>query len=755
MFISTASSVLLWYITLLFLGIICFPLASRVFSALFDKGYLFSKTLALILLSYSMYLFGTLHILPFTQSSLFVLIAVLFGINTLVFRKWTLQIDKNERRRLGLLFLFEEFLFLGIYLLWVYIRSFAPDIHGLEKYMDFGFINSLLRGEYFPPKDMWFTPLSINYYYFGHLATAVLTKLTGIPSAITFNTMLATIVALCFTSTFSLISTLLSKLSFKSLFPFLAGALLTASMLTFGGNLHPIYSFFATYNTDKPEPFWDMTLSFTNPCYKQPTTPCAYPSDQHYLFPNNYWYPNATRFIHHTIHEFPIYSWVVSDLHGHVLDIPFVFLFLAFSMQTFFQTIAPSSKQKLFKLFSLSLPSYVLHFVLWGFFIAIMYMTNAWDGIIYLLFTVLFLTILHTYKKGLSLVELFPKKLLSLIQYLFPRIVVILLSFILFSLPFSLFLKPPVSGIGVLCAPKMLTTMRNIGPFLFEADHCQKSPIWQLGILYGSFLFFGISFFFLIRKHKKLLPTDVLVSFFFMFSLLLVIIPEFIYLKDIYPDHYRANTMFKLVFQAFMLLSLASGYAITRILSLSPRNFWAICKKAGFTFITMCILLMCFLYTYFSVISFYGDVTNPTLQKSLDGTAYLRSLYPDDYAALVYLQTHIKGQPVVLEAQGDSYTDFARVSTNTGLPTVLGWTVHEWLWRGTYDVPAPRIEEIKSLYESTDTLLTKQLLEKYHIQYVFIGSLERQKYTNLFEDKFPILGQRIFTSGDTHVYKIN
>ena len=51
----------------------------------------------------------------------------------------------------------------------------------------------------------------------------------------------------------------------------------------------------------------------------------------------------------------------------------------------------------------------------------------------------------------------------------------------------------------------------------------------------------------------------------------------------------------------------------------------------------------------------------------------------------------IEGQPVVLEANGDSYSDYERVSAMTGLPTVLGWYVHEWLWRGDpADLKCPR-----------------------------------------------------------------
>jgi len=85
----------------------------------------------------------------------------------------------------------------------------------------------------------------------------------------------------------------------------------------------------------------------------------------------------------------------------------------------------------------------------------------------------------------------------------------------------------------------------------------------------------------------------------------------------------------------------------------------------------------------------------------------------------------------------------------------LGWTVHEWLWRGTYDIPAPRIGEVEKLYESKDLQETKSLLAKYNVALVFIGDLERQKYKNINEKKFGLLGKIIFKSGNTEIYKIN
>ncbi|MFI5265703.1 MAG: DUF2298 domain-containing protein, partial [Candidatus Levyibacteriota bacterium] len=221
---------------------------------------------------------------------------------------------------------------------------------------------------------------------------------------------------------------------------------------------------------------------------------------------------------------------------------------------------------------------------------------------------------------------------------------------------------------------------------------------------------------------------------------LLIIIPEFIYVKDIYPQHYRANTMFKLVYQAFIMLSLSSAYIIAYLMSTLKKSF----SKKLFLMCTLVLLVLVFIYPYYAIKSYYADLG---IYNGLNGTDYLKGLYPGDLEAINFLNTYVSGQPVILEAQGDSYTDYARISSNTGLPTVLGWTVHEWLWRGTYSVPAPRIQEVKTIYEG-DAVTAVPLLKKYHVAYVIIGPLEHQKYPLLNEDKFKSLGKVIFKSTD-------
>jgi uncharacterized membrane protein len=583
--------------------------------------------------------------------------------------------------------------------------------------------------------------------------------------------MIATLFALTFTASLSLGMNFfdLKKFSRKSV---LAG-LTSAVLVSLGGNLTTIYTFFKAYTPlDKPVPFWQLPFLPFN-------------------FPNNYWYPNATRFIYHTIHEFPIYSFVVSDLHGHVLDIPLVLLSIALIFAFLnYKKISFSNLIFLSLIFS------------------IMYMTNAWDGPIYLFLTILFLVIFIFYKDGNRWIFSYNNA-----YEFFWKLLTVCFGFFIFSLPFNVYFRPFVSGIGVICAPKVLTNIGKIGPLLFEAGNCQRSPLWQLTILYGFFYFFVLSFlaFLKFKKNYKFTVSDTFILSLILLSTLLIIIPEFVYVKDIYATYYRANTMFKLVYEAFIILSLSSAYILVKLISSIKRKKLLI----PFSVITAVLLSLVLIYPVFAVNSYYQDLKT---YRGLDGINYLSTLYPGDYNLINWINKNIQGQPVILEANGDSYTDYARISANTGLPTVIGWPVHEWLWRGAYDIVAPRIIDVQTLYESNiydsssktyvvqpgDYLIkiaeklkfdnwqtlynlnqdqisnpsiiyanqnlvvsnptnkidekklneVKNLIKQYDIKYVVISTLERQKYPNLNEQTFIKLGKLIYKSGMTKLYKI-
>lgn len=697
--ITDAIFIVQWWIILFSLGLLFLPLTSVIFHSFFDQGYAFSKIIGLLLLTYVIWLLGSLQILPFTSLTIYFVMGFFTLIIALLLYKKRLPSIPREKL---VIFLGEELLFTVAFIFWNYVRAHEPSLHGLEKFMDFGFINSILRSTNFPPADMWMTPLSINYYYFGHLVTAVLIKASGLYPAIGYNLMLASLFAITTTGSFSIGANLYHLLDTKGkLHRTITSGVLSAFLVTLGGNLQTIYTFFQNYpDPENPVPFWTL----------QPAINFA-----------GYWYPNATRFIPFTIHEFPIYSFVVADLHGHVLNIPFVLLFIALSVKIY--------HQKLF---------YWFDYLLVGLLIATNLMTNVLDGPIYLLFIAVILMMINLSKNKLRLALLATIKSLAIIAAIT----------IAFSLPFWLTFAPFAQGVGLLCAPQFLIDKGKIGPLLFEANHCMRSPLWMLAILWGFpyFIFFG----FLTLVVKKLKPlgslnrADLLAITFVLIATILILIPEIFYAKDIYPAHYRANTVFKFGYQAFIILALISGYMITRIFTQAKRSIL-------YVILLIPLFFLVAIYPYFAISSYYGNLKN---YQGLNGLDYLSPIYPSDYQAILWLQQNVQGQPVILEAQGDSYTDFARVSANTGLPTVIGWPVHEWLWRGSYDKPGKRVGEVTQMYESTDLNLTKQTLSQYNVSYVFVGALERQKYPNLNEDKFNNLGKVVFESDGTKIYQL-
>ena len=446
-----------WYLYILILGIIFFPLTAKIFSNFADRGYAFSKTLAILFLSYAVFVLGILKILPFTQNSIFLLI-IIFIIATILFI-WK---NKLTIKPLAIshftLFIIEELIFLAGLFFLTFIRGQEPSIHGLEKFMDYGFMKSILRSEFFPPLDIWLSREPINYYYFGHLTGAFLIKLIGINSAIGYNLILATILAQSASIVFSLVGNivyLFQKIVLKieqiNLGQFILFGLLGSFIVNFGGNLHTIYAFTSGYPNDNPIPFWQILSSYD---------------------PTKYWYPNATRFIPFTIHEFPAYSYVVADLHGHVFDIPFVLLTIAILFKLFISNFMSFRAQRPKE------AGMTWWVIFLGFMCTIHYMTNAFDGPIYLLLTGFILLALN----GLSLTFLI-------------NIGILFLSFIFFSIPFSAHFSPFVSGIGVNCSLDFLVNLKKIGPFLFEKGNCQISPLWMLFILWGFFWINFILFF--------------------------------------------------------------------------------------------------------------------------------------------------------------------------------------------------------------------------------------------------------------------
>jgi YYY domain-containing protein len=774
MFVSDLSLLIRFWAVVFLIGAAAYPLTRQLFAGWWDEGYAFAKAVGMATVTFLAWYTGSLRILPFTFESISLSVIALFLLGLYVHRlqkrfinnKAIFRQTKNNKVRF-LRIIISELIFLGLFLFWAWVKGHEASIQGLEKFMDYGFTMSILNARYFPPPDMWYSGFTINYYYFGHVVMATLTRLSGIDLAYTFNFMLALIFALCATMSYSLGVQLFVMFSEKneenrlgrSLFSVICGAF-TSFLLTLGGNMQTIYAFTRGYTGEDVKPFWELAWKAGEFFEKLPEGMTTY------------WYANATRFIPFTIHEFPSYSFVVSDLHGHVLAIPFALLTIALLVKLFgFKKVASGS-------------TYLDDIGYWffGIITGILFMTNTLDGLIYSGLFLIFVMLMPTKEIKWS-ADWFILK---------GRMLVGLLSALPVVLPFVANFNSFVNGLAVNCPPAILAG-RRFGPLIFEeVEKCQRSPFWMLFLLWGFFWVTGIrllwpylksaiirilalSGLLIFRRDRKneetllidsgQLPVGTIFSVMFGYSVGLVLFAELFYFKDIYPAHFRSNTMFKLGYQAFMMFSLISGVSLVREILLSRkrsgRQFWSVLPYRVFVVFA---LFLVSIYPFFSVRSYFNNLTAYT---GLYGLKWLSDRYPDDFAAISYLNQQIddgrfdylayrggSGGPVITEADGDSYTDYARVSAFTGLPTVIGWGVHEWLWRGTYDVVAPRRDDMGRFYQARSIEEVKNIIAKYDIRFVMVGDIEREKYPDLNEDIFSEIGTIAFEQGQTKIYQV-
>src|SRR3989344_92456 len=122
--------------------------------------------------------------------------------------------------------------------------------------------------------------------------------------------------------------------------------------------------------------------------------------------------------------------------------------------------------------------------------------------------------------------------------------------------------------------------------------------------------------------------------------------------------------------------------------------------------------------------TYYKNFAN---YKGLDGLSWFRTEKPEENTIVDYLEKNRNGKNLV-EAAGDSYTQHNAVSVFSATPTVVGWKVHEWLWRGGYDQVAARANDVASIYTNNDPTLVKNLLKKYNVGWVVIGEKEKLSY---------------------------
>ncbi len=736
-------SVLVWWLALASLGVGFMPLTLYIFRGFSDRGWIFSKIIGLLVSAWALWCLAVAEILPFDGRCSALIVILLSALNYIVLfirRKVPGQDAFGGAPFSWKLILSEELTLLFLMLLAMYVIGFDPGAYGTEKYMDYAFLTSMARSTKLPFADPWYAGEPVNYYYGGQYMAAFLMKLTGTNAGIAYNAMRALVTAFSFVLPFSLVCQMVRDRTASAgecrFFP-AAGGLLGGLAVAFAGNGH-----YLVYGL-----FGQIAASVRGTAY-------------------DYWFPDSTRFIGYnpdvpdkTIHEFPSYSSILGDLHAHYVNLVFVIaitaVVYAWAQKREERRLADPGTGGGEGNASFLKEVFCPEVLLTGLFTGVFRWTNAADFAIYYVVcgSILFFVNLGLYRGRFG----------RFLLVMGGQAAVAFAVGYAAALPFTMTFRPFTEGIHlthshsalwqlmILWGFPLVTLAAYILSLVLErrrraagaaeagADGSDESPGGADGSAEAAA---GA------RIAPRLALPDLAALLFGLCAAGLVLLPELVYVKDIYgDDNYRANTMFKLTYQAFILFGIMMGYVLIR--GLMARGAAKIAASAG-----VVILLLMTGYTGSGVQRWFGNIFDLSGRTSPDASVFICDEFPDDYGAVNWLNTEVGGQPVILEAPGDSYSDYCRVSVSTGLPTPAGWFVHEWLWRNGYDGISERTADAEEMYTSRDADRVRELLDKYDVAYIYVGKLEREKYEYLNEPGIRSLGEVVYSegSGESETY---
>lgn len=811
-----------WYLILVLLGWLTFPLVYHLFPALTDRGYTLARTAGLLIWGYIFWLFTSFGFSRNDLGGIIFALAILIGLSA-----WSLITHRASlitffRSNVTLLVTTEILFFIAFAFL-AFIRSANPELASTEKPMELMFINSILQSETFPPQDAWLSGYAISYYYFGYVLTAMLARLSDINGSTAHNLMTSLIFALGAIGSFGIIYNLLSRSSIdNNRTSTIANSLFAPLFLLLVSNFEALLEILhrrgmfwvkdpviGTYSST----FW--TWLDMKELSQPPLEPLGW-------VPNRYlWWWRASRVIQdyditgghrEVIDEFPFFSFLLGDLHPHVLAIPFALLAISVALNIFLG----GWKNSKINFMGARLSIQPIGFLLASLVLGGLAFLNTWDILIAAALIVSAFVLWRAGEDGWNWARFedifllgLPLGILSLILYfpfylgfssqaggIIPNFMYITrgthlwvmwgtLLIPIFAFLLYIWIKEPARpnwklaltiGLGVTLTLSLLTLLLGVLGLLFEKDLI-NATLASYNMTVAQFL-----------SATFLRRLDHIGS---LITLLAVLIPSlaFLFAKKVkqetedetsqisgsYPDFHPSSFALLLTILGtllvlapeFVFLRDQFGYRINTVFKFYYQAWilWSLVAAFGVGYLLQSLrgladvlvriiigfVIFCgLLYPVFGVTTKTNNL-NPTFGFNLNDFARLQRENPEDAAGIEFLLTQPEG--VIAEAVGGSYSYYGRISTYTGYPTVLGWPGHEAQWRGGYELHGSRQTDIETLYITVRWEEARTIIEKYNIRYIFIGNLERTSM-RVNEEKFMQHFEPIFQAGRTIIYKV-
>jgi YYY domain-containing protein len=713
--------ILMWVLAVEVLGLACLPLLRAFFENRRDAALL-SRPAGLALVAYLGWLLSLSKSFGFERGTL-LLALVLVGVASFLVRRAARRAGKTpepfwgpEEKRAALLFWAPTAAFVAI-------RAAVPEVLGAEKFMDLAFFNSLTRGGAMPPSDPWMSGHTINYYYWGYLLAAVLAKIANVPTQVSYNLAVATFAGYSFVAA--------ACLGLRLSGGRLAAGVWSGIGSVFAGNLAGALDAWHA----------PLTRDF------------------------DYWHASRVIGAGKTINEFPFFTFFHADLHPHLLAFPFYIA--AFAVAHRFMQMPPAplpSPWKIADVLRRCWPPLLL-----ALFAGAARAANNWNlpaMALLLVFTGVFRV---TQGRQLPAAGEAP-------WGAFVGAGILLLSLVLW-LPYSRSYALVTQGLAVTTMKSDLLEFLGVWGILLAAGYASLLPavagvedealrrrrdlvvaILSIACLLAAFaakapalvlvLPLGLLGLFVALKALRSPegnPEDLFAAFLLVLGLGMVAGCEFIYFKDSYGlDLQRMNTIFKFYHQAWPLLACAVAVFGERV--------WRERARFGFAARTTLAAAMV-LSLFYPVEAAVSRLRQHEGAVSLDLRTALSRRSSSDAAAIDWLEKHAPEGSVVLEATGDPYSEFARISSHTGVPTVLGWANHEGLWRSNDAEISQRAAAVRTFYTTADPRTAATVLQRYHVTHVVVGDMERRTYPTAGNvASFPFLEP--VATGDTTVYRV-
>lgn len=805
------AAMLAFWAAALVVGLFALPIGFVLLRRLPDAGAGLALPLGLVLTGYIYFILRVAHVLPFGRGG-YLLALVIVGLVSLAVAGHDRLFGSTLRRALPALPITIG-LFSFAFFAYVAFRSYNADISGTEQPMDFMYLNATLTSKDYPPKDPWMAGKRASYYYFGYLQAGVLTSVSDVPASTGYNLFLAYTFGAAAVAIASLGYALARWLLGSRARKWAIGAgALAAGLLLLVGSLSAIFELSAAHGDYNAGLFKTMGVEWLIPCKPGQTTDCfSGPLSPRTTawYPTEFWFWwRGSRIIPDTITEFPFFSFLLGDMHPHVMSIPLVLLTLGLS------AAAWRGRRRLDFREHLRRPAMTLALaVIFG----ALAFENAWD---ILTFTALFaLGVLARNVRARRADGPAPRlvwgSVRSSLGYLWPILVLAVVLYIPWYRDFSSQAsgfeayagkgtRPPhafmqfgpllLAGLlvvtwafrriprGALFDIGLSTLWVPILPFalwlallqfhggLNTAVDARGAGGWITLVLYGAEVWLlSTATVALVMRRSAGAPVAAACAL----GVLLIYGSELFYIRDIFNGVTpRLNTVFKLTYQAWIVLSLGGAVALVAALRevRSHRNL------AGWLAVPVAVVIVAGLV--YPVTAGANRTEDFQKETALDGDAFLARTNPDEYALTRWVRDHTDPNAVIVEATGRKwtlndrqqpqvidgnvdYSDAGRISERTGRATPIGWYFHEVQWRG--DTPSVhsqldrRQTLVDTVYTNKDPAAVVDALGQLGASYVIVGSLETGPGARYPAATLPAFDQFLdvaFRSGPYSVYEL-